>query len=79
MKRRPDPKPAQADALVRRHIAQWRRSTARLQVLINTGPGGAVLASEAHALRRQCERLAADLGHVSDHARVQRQGGEGHR
>ena len=54
-------KPAQGDAAARRHIAQWRRVTARLQVLMNTGSGRGVMASEAHSLARQCERMAAGL------------------
>lgn len=54
------------DAVVRRHIAQWRRITARLQVLVNTGTGPGALADEAHALRRQCERLAGELGRVAE-------------
>ena len=62
---RPTTRPTRGDAVVRRHIAQWRRVTARLQVLVNTGSGAAVLAGEAHALRRQCERLAAELGQVA--------------
>lgn len=62
-------KPKAGDALARRHIAQWRRVTARLVVLMNTGNGVDALASEAHALRRQCERLAGDLACVADHAR----------
>jgi len=60
------------DALVRRQVAQWRRATARLQVLMNSG-GGAALASEAHGLSRQCERLAADLARVAG----RRAGGDG--
>lgn len=68
---RPQSKPARGDALARRHIAQWRRITARLQVLVNTRGGGAVLSDEAHALRRQCERLAAELGHMADAAKQQ--------
>ena len=68
---RPQPKPARGDALARRYIAQWRRTTARLQVLVNTRSGAAVLTDEAHALRRQCERLAAELGHMADAARPQ--------
>lgn len=60
---------ARGDALARRHIAQWRRITGRLQVLLNTGDGVAVLADEAHALSRQCERLASTLAHVSASAR----------
>ena len=48
--------------VVRRDLAHWRRASARLQVLLNTGAGGPALAAEAAAMRRQCERLAADLG-----------------
>ena len=59
---------ARGDALARRPIAQWRRITARLQVLMNTGTGNAALAAEAHALRRQCERLAGELGGVAEAA-----------
>jgi hypothetical protein len=55
------PKARNGDAQVRHHIARWRSVTARLQVLINTGHGAAALAYEAHALSRQCERLAAEL------------------
>lgn len=59
--RRPG-QPARGDAAVRRHIRQWRRVTAQLQVLLNGGGGRAEFASEAHSLRRQCERLAVELG-----------------
>ena len=72
---RPNKAPAKGDAVARRHIAQWRRITARLQVLMNTGSGAESLAAEAHALRRQCERLAADLGQAADRARVARSPG----
>lgn len=65
-------KPARGDALARRHIAQWRRITARLTVLINATDCTAPLADEAHALRRQCERLACTLGQVADEARQRR-------
>jgi hypothetical protein len=65
---RPHNHQAPGDALVRRHIAHWRRITARLQVLVNTGSGSAALADEAHTLRRQCERLAGELGRVADGA-----------
>jgi UDP-glucose 4-epimerase len=58
---RPRHQRAPGDALARRHIAQWRRVTARLQVLLNSGNGAGALADEAHALRRQCERLALEL------------------
>ena len=44
-----------------RHVAQWRRVTARLQVLMNHEDGSATLASEVHSLCRQCERMAAEL------------------
>ena len=57
---------------MRRQIAQWRRITARLQVLVNTGAGADALADESHALRRQCERLACELGHASERARQAR-------
>ena len=57
---------ARGDALARRDIAQWRRITARLQVLMNADSTAPVLADEAHTLRRQCERLAAELGHLAD-------------
>lgn len=73
---RSQPKPARGDALARRHIAQWRRITARLTVLMNTGAITAPLADEAHALRRQCERLACTLGHVAELARQRRSGGQ---
>lgn len=59
---------ARGDALARRHIAQWRRITARLQVLMNADSTASVLAGEAHTLWRQCERLAAELGHLADAA-----------
>lgn len=62
---RPHSKARKGDALVRRHIAQWRRITARLQVLMNTGDGAQALADEAHTLSRQCERLAAELARVA--------------
>lgn len=32
---------------------------------MNTGQGAAALADEAHALCRQCERLAAELARVA--------------
>jgi len=67
-------KPARSDAHVRRHIAQWRRVTARLQVLMNAASTAPVLADEAHTLRRQCERLAAELGHLAAVASQQRRG-----
>lgn len=57
---------------MRRQIVQWRRITARLQVLVNTGAGADALADEAHALRRQCERLACELGQASERARPAR-------
>jgi hypothetical protein len=57
------------DEIVRRHVTQWRRATARLTVLANAGTGLGAWAAEAHALRRQCERLADELGHVADQAR----------
>lgn len=63
---------APGDALARRHIAQWRRVTARLQVLMNTGAGADALAAESHALRRQCERLACELGQASERAKQSR-------
>ncbi len=69
----PTQKPARGDAAVRRHIAQWRRITARLQVLMNADSTAPVLADEAHTLRRQCERLAAELGHLADAAGRRRQ------
>jgi hypothetical protein len=52
---------ARGDAVARRHIAQWRRITARLQVLMNNTDSALTLAGEAHSLQRQCERLASDL------------------
>ena len=69
---RPQSKPARGNALARRHIAQWRRITARLTVLMNTGFITEPLADEAHALRRQCERLACTLGQVAELARQRR-------
>ena len=72
---RPNKTPARGDAVVRRHIAQWRRVTARLQVLMNTGSGADALADEAQALRRQCERLAAEFGQAAA-ARSQRRRGQ---
>lgn len=66
--------PAKGDAVARRHIAQWRRITARLVVLMNTGAGCAALAEEAHTMRRQCERLATELGQVETLARSARLG-----
>ena len=68
MIRRPKAAAQRGDAVVRRHIAQWRRITARLQVLMNADSTAPVLADEAHTLRRQCERLAAELGHLADTA-----------
>ena len=67
---------ARGDALARRHIAQWRRITARLQVLMNADSTAIVLTGEAHALRCQCERLAADLGQAADRARLARSPGD---
>ena len=67
--------PPKGDAAARRHIAQWRRITARLVVLMNTGAGCAALAEEAHTMRRQCERLANELGQASDRARRARRPG----
>ena len=58
---RPRNAAGRGDAVVRRHIAQWRRITARLQVLMNNTTSASSLANEAHALQRQCERLASDL------------------
>lgn len=72
MIRRPKAAAQRGDAVVRRHIAQWRRITARLQVLLNTGDGASVLADEAHALRRQCERLADELESTAAQARQAR-------
>lgn len=57
------------DAVVRRYVAQWRRATARLQVLVNTGTGTAALADEASALQRQCHRLSGELERVAREAR----------
>lgn len=56
---------SKGDALMRRHVAHWRRVTARLQVLMNSRAGSDALADEAHALSRQCERLAAELRNVA--------------
>lgn len=64
---------ARGDALARRHIAQWRRITARLQVLVNADSTAPALANEAHSLRRQCDRLACELGRVADCASEMRQ------
>lgn len=50
-----------------RRIAQWRRSTARLQVLLNSGGPDAELAREAFSLQRQCERLAESLQAIRLH------------
>ena len=66
MIRRPKAAAQRGDAVVRRHIAQWRRVTARLQVLMNADSTAPVLCDEAHTLRRQCERLAAELSHLAD-------------
>lgn len=50
------------NAAVRHDIRQWRRATARLQVLVNAGTGFEAITQEARALQRQCRRLADDLG-----------------
>lgn len=60
---------SQGDALARRHIAHWRRITAKLQVLMNAGSHSNALAAEAFALSRQCERLAGDLAKVAHQVR----------
>lgn len=65
---------ARGDAVVRRHIAQWRRVTARLQVLMNAGAGSAAWADEARSLARQCERLAGDLARLRDVRRADPRG-----
>ena len=62
---RPHSNARKGDALVRRHVAQWRRIMARLQVLMNTGAGADALADEAHTLSRQCERLAVELARMA--------------
>lgn len=66
------PRSGQADALTRRHIAAWRRVTARLSVLVNTAEPPPALTAEAFALQRQCERLAADFQHLGELARCSR-------
>lgn len=58
-------KPKRVSAAAR-HIAQWRRCTARLQVLVNQTGANDALASEACTLQRQCERLAAELGALAN-------------
>lgn len=52
-----------------RYVAQWRRVSARLQVLMNDSTNARALATEAHALQRQCERMASDLQTLAAHAR----------
>ncbi len=71
---RPTTRPVWGDAVVCRHIAKWRRITARLQVLVNICGGNTALADEAHALRRQCERLAAELGQLARQPLAHRNG-----
>lgn len=58
---RPHAARPRGDAAARRYIAEWRRVTVHLQVMLNTGEGAAAIAAEAHALSRQSERLAAEL------------------
>ena len=55
--------------MVRRRVAQWRRVTARLQLLMNDRTAAPALAQEAHALQRQCERMASDLQTLAAYAR----------
>ena len=54
---------------MRRHVAQWRRVSARLQVLMNDSGTAQALATEAHPLHRQCERMASDLQALATFAR----------
>ena len=68
MIRRPKAAAQRGDAVALRHIAQWRRITARMQVLVNADSAAPALANEAHSLRRQCDRLACELGRVVDRA-----------
>jgi hypothetical protein len=58
-----------ADGCTARHVAQWRRHTARLVLLLHADPPPAGLAAEAFALQRQCERLASDLQALGERAR----------
>ncbi len=60
---------AGGDAQARRHIAQWRRITARLQVLMNADSTAPVLADEARSLQRQCEGLASNLQTIAAQGR----------
>ncbi len=55
---------ARADARTGRELAQWRRQSERLAVLLRADPPPASLKAEAFALQRQCERLAADFRHL---------------
>lgn len=53
-----------ADARTARQLAQWRRQSERLAVLLRADPPPVCLKAEAFALQRQCERLAADFRHL---------------
>lgn len=67
---RPHDGQARGDALARRYITRWRRETARLQVLLNTGADTRAFADEAMSLQRQCERLAAELRAIGQRCRA---------
>lgn len=51
-----------------RHIARWRRDSARLAVLLAAPKLPPELVREAFALQRQCEDLAARLQHARQRA-----------
>lgn len=53
-----------ADARTARELAQWRRQSERLALLLRAEPSRAAIKGQAFALQRQCERLAADLRHL---------------
>ena len=60
MNRTPHP-PVDPAILAPVRLAQWRRATARLLLLINTGKGAGHLAGEARSVQRQCQHLAKEL------------------
>lgn len=58
-----------ADARTARELAQWRRQSERLALLLQAEPTRAAIKGQAFALQRQCEHLAAEFRHL---------GAEGH-
>jgi hypothetical protein len=53
-----------ADARTARELAQWRRQSERLALLLRAEPSRTAIKGQAFALQRQCERRAADLRHL---------------